>query len=143
VFYFKHKTHPGEAEDLAHDTIETFLRTDFQFRSKKDFLKVCYGFAHNILLAHYRKQGRRRTVELDWDVAAEETNVLGLTQVEMDTLLRQTYEAAEKLSDRDREILEIGLEDGEESKGNTFRVAFHRMGRRLKKIINPGEECND
>ncbi len=141
VFYFQRRVGFARAEDLAHDTLAAFwLREDFQFQEEGDFLRVCYGFAENILKAALRKDKSHLQDELQ-ESSTRESNAFGLNSVEMRICLDKLLEAAQDgLLQKDWELIEnyvtLNLSgDGRSQSSNRYRVALHRALGRWAKLV--------
>src|SRR5260370_32712539 len=80
LFYFFLGKGVSNPEDLAQETLMTVLsREDYQFEKAEDFLKVCYGFAKNILLEGYRANRKHAAGD---SVPAVESRVKGIQGLE-------------------------------------------------------------
>ena len=74
-------THKGvlNPEDMAQETLMTlWSRKDYHFDKEEDFLKVCYGFAKNILREGYRVSRKYAAEELDLSVESHVQGIQGL-----------------------------------------------------------------
>ncbi|HLK63076.1 MAG TPA: hypothetical protein VKU19_06530 [Bryobacteraceae bacterium] len=144
VFYFTRRLGELNAEDLAQQTLVAVLkRVDYQFEKEEDFLRVCYGFATNILKAAYRQGGRDAHVSLE-DFIPEPENRTSASGIEnaifLDDVLR---EGQRQLKKRDweliREAAEAQLDNQPHNypsgKENKFRVALHRARGKLAQVV--------
>src|SRR5437660_6335643 len=83
IYFFANHHGMPEAEDLAHETLaELWRREDYIFNSAEDFMKVCYGFANNILLTAKRRRPRHAAVPLQNTIPAAGGSIQGMEPLE-------------------------------------------------------------
>ena len=141
LFYFSQRM-AHRAEDLVQETLaELWRRDDYMFESEDQFLRVCYGFARNILSEARRHDRERISVELPEEFAPPSSKVLGLTQVELGVLLDQVWEKAKtQLRPKDWNVIHREIEPGDggpeaAKEGNARRVSLHRARKKLTRLI--------
>jgi DNA-directed RNA polymerase specialized sigma24 family protein len=144
VRYFTHRQRPAFAEDLAQQTLMAVLtRDDFQFEREEDFLRVCYGFAGNVLQQDYR-QRQRDQGELSHSDGrtGRASGGGGLEPVEARILLNEVLEiGTTQLRESDWELIQQAtlmnaseMPDGDDASiANKIRVRLSRARRRLAK----------
>lgn len=145
VFYFSRRHGLPNAEDLAHDTLMAiWIRDDFTFETKEQFLRVCYGFASRVSLYGYRQTRKHAAVALDPAMPARAAEAAGLIGVEVKVFLDEVCKAGESgLTDKDWELVH-SLMDGGRSElsarfgmgdANNFRVHLHRIREKLARLV--------
>jgi DNA-directed RNA polymerase specialized sigma24 family protein len=138
VFYFTRRRCKN-AEDLAQNTLMTmWQREDFCFEKQEDFLKVCYGFARNILHQGFRDDKKHAAEELTPSMEPSSPKVEGLLLQELRILLDQVGKRAKAdLSDEELALLiKVMQREGHEPPLSTkLRVKLHRIRKKLRKII--------
>src|SRR4051812_23237955 len=66
VGYFGRHVGSGTAEDLAQETLLALLtRSDYQIDGEQAFVRICYGFARNVLRTHHRRSLMQASVFAD------------------------------------------------------------------------------
>src|SRR5437764_6395485 len=79
IFFFSRRG-ASNPEDLAQDTLTALLsREDYEFEKEDDFLRVCYGFAKNILREGYRASRKHAAEE---SLVSIESRVRGIQGLE-------------------------------------------------------------
>jgi len=145
VFYFSRRHQRADAEDLAHDTLAALWdRNTYEFEREEDFLRVCFGFARQVMKAGFRKALKHAGEELDEQSAAPPgANAFGLNHAEMAVFLREVVEVGKsELRREDWDAIRIGSEparpgaaaeigDGDANRG---RVRLHRARRKLARL---------
>ena len=138
LIYFFSRRGASNPEDLAQETLMTvWSREDYEFEKEDDFLKVCYGFAKNILLEGYRVSRKHAAED---SVLAAESRVRGIQGLEdnevsvfleevcrhADTELREEeWAAIQAAIDRDRQDQPV---EGKQ------RVRLYRARKKLAKL---------
>jgi DNA-directed RNA polymerase specialized sigma24 family protein len=150
VFYFSRRLGVENAQDLAQQTLLVVLqRHDFTFEKEEDFLRVCYGFAGNILRASLRKDGKRGEVSLDSIAMEREDPSAGAKRLENAIYLQDVLRVGEEqLNEREWEIIGKAAEAQLESqpysygadKPNAVRVALHRARKKLEELTSGREK---
>ena len=70
-------------EDMAQETLMTrWSREDYEFEKDDDFLRVCYGFAKNVLREGYRTSLKHAAEELDLCVESPIQGIRGIQGLE-------------------------------------------------------------
>lgn len=144
IFYFSRRLGISNAEDLAHDTLAAvWSRDDYEFAHERDFLRVCYGFAANIL-----KQGVRGPYGrfiYSHDLTARPLpagEARGLKGAEINVFLEELRRKAEtELPEGDWDLIEeAAFDDGPSStaadpaEANRLRVRLHRARKKLARM---------
>jgi len=141
VFYFSRRHGRSNAEDLAQDTLAViWKRSDFNFESQEQFLRVVYGFASRISKQAYRRARKHGGDNLDTDVSARQPRLVGLAGAEVAVFFKDVCREGEAgLSDEDwqlvQKLMESDVSQVYESFGlsdsNGLRVRLHRIRRKL------------
>jgi DNA-directed RNA polymerase specialized sigma24 family protein len=136
-FYFSRRGRP-DAEDLVQRTFLAMIRSSFEFEKEEDFLKVCFGFARNILHEGRRESVRHLAGELDFDMAAPDSDAGGARATEARIFLAEVQNLIDtRLSEMEWELISQALEEnsvGREPPGVKSRVGLHRARQKLKKL---------
>jgi DNA-directed RNA polymerase specialized sigma24 family protein len=136
IFYFTRRFGIQNAEDLAQDTLlAIWTREDYEFAEREDFLKVCFGFARNILKEGYR-ENLKVSGEIEIDPEFEEVvpYVKGLKGPEVSAFLEQVKRCAEEeLAPKDQQLLDNAIKGNEDDGPNpgNIRVRLHRIRKKL------------
>jgi DNA-directed RNA polymerase specialized sigma24 family protein len=137
IYFFTGKG-VSNPEDMAQETLMTvWSREDYQFDNEDDFLKVCYGFARNILREGYRVDRKHAAEELDLSVESRVQRIQGLAGNEVSVFLEEVcrradaelqeeeWAAIRDAIDRDRQDHPV---EGKQ------RVRLHRARKKLAKL---------
>ena len=141
VTYFSRRYGREDAQDLAQETLAAVLqRDDYLFRDPEDFLRVCHGFARNVLKAAIRS----RAATEPWDDSAPlpERDTVRSSPDEalfLDEVLRtgkRRLEAEEWRLIREAAAAQMRNEpyDFEQKDANRMRVRLHRARKRLARF---------
>lgn len=140
VFYFSRRG-LSDPEDLAQETLATlWSRDDYEFEKEEDFLRICYGFARNILQKGYREEHKHAGDELDPATPAAAHDIGGAVKTETSILLAQVCRVgASQLQEKDWDLIQqaaisdrsaiankLNLGDA-----NNVRVRLHRARKKL------------
>jgi len=141
VFYFSH--HGGASpEDLAQETLKrlvAWLNAGNQIDGDSGFLKLCFGFARNVL-REARDSRIRPTESLEFDLAAPVNKTMGLNSNDSAVFVKEMLSL---LSPPDRELVLAAelmsplqlAERFSDSVGN-INVRVFRARERLRKLAN-------
>ncbi len=133
-------THRGivNAEDMAQDTLAALLsRQDYQFEKEEDFLRVCYGFAKNILREGYRTSRKHTAEELDSSVESPTQGIQGLKGSEVSVFLEEVCRRATvELQQEEWAAIQTAVNrDSQDQPADTNqRVRLHRARKKLAKL---------
>lgn len=137
VYFFTHKGILN-SEDMAQETLMTvWSREDYQFEKEDDFLKVCYGFARNILREGYRTDRKHTAEELDLSLKSRVQGIRGLAGTEVSVFLEEVRRRADaELDGEERAAIQAAIDrDSQDqpvdSKG---RVRLYRARKKLAKL---------
>lgn len=137
VRFFTHKV--LNPEDMAQETLMKLCsREDYQFENEDDFLKVCHGFARNVLLEGYRVSRKHAAEELDLSVESHVQSMQGLEGSEVSVFLEEVCRRAEvDLRKEEREAIQAAIHrDGQDHPVDTKqRVRLYRARKKLAKLI--------
>lgn len=144
IFYFCRRHARSEAEDLAQETLlALWNREDYEFEKEEDFLKICYGFARNILHEGYREAERHASAPLDASVPAAPHEWSGQRATESRMLLAEVCDIGQsRLRESDWKIIQQGATSDRASiaeefgmgDANNVRVRLHRARKKLAKL---------
>lgn len=137
IYFFTGKG-VSNPEDMAQETLMTvWSREDYQFENEDDFLKVCYGFARNILREGYRADRKHAAEELDLSVESRVQRIQGLAGNEVSVFLEEVWRRADaELDEEERAAIQAAIDrDSQDhpvdSKG---RVRLYRARKKLAKL---------
>jgi len=138
VFYFSRRHGIANPEDLAQETlIAVWSRDDYEIEKEEDFLKVCYGFARNILHEGYRESKNHVSCELDPMMESSAPGMKGLEGTELAVFLSEVCSRAEaELLREEWALIEaaVGRDADEGPASGKIRVKLHRARKKLAKI---------
>ncbi|MEI9975269.1 MAG: hypothetical protein WDO73_26340 [Ignavibacteriota bacterium] len=144
VFFFSRRHGISDAEDLAQETLAALLsREDYQFEKEEDFLRVCYGFANNILQAARRETSKSAGTALDFDAGSPIAITRGLNQAELNVYLNEVFRLGkDQLREVDWQLIQQSIVlDGDQTTGkdqssaNNERVKLHRARGKLARLV--------
>ena len=96
----------AEAEDLAGDVFLSALKSLRAYRGSVEQMRFwIFKMAHNIVIDHYRKASKRRTVNLDDVDVPDKTDIEEMTEKKLQ--MEALSKALDKLTPAQREV--IGL----------------------------------
>jgi DNA-directed RNA polymerase specialized sigma24 family protein len=125
-------------EDMAQETLMTlWSREDYQFEKEDDFLKVCYGFAKNILREGYRVNRKHAAEELDLSVESPSQGIQGLEGSEVSVFLEEVCRRANaELQQEEWAAIQAAIdrEREEHPVEGKQRVRLYRARRKLAKL---------
>jgi DNA-directed RNA polymerase specialized sigma24 family protein len=125
-------------EDMAQETLMAlWSREDYEFEKEDDFLRVCYGFAKNVLLEGYRASRKHAADELDLSVESPIQRIQGLEGSEVSVFLEEVCRRANaELQQEEREAIQAAIyRDGQgQPVGTKQRVRLYRARKKLAKL---------
>lgn len=125
-------------EDMAQETLTTlWSREDYEFEKEEDFLRVCYGFAKNILREGYRISRKHAAEELDPAVESPVQNVQGLGGSEVNVFLEEVCRRAEaELQQQEWATIQAAIDrdDHGQPVDSKQRVRLYRARKKLAKL---------
>lgn len=136
-------THKGilNPEDMAQETLTTlWARENYQFEKEEDFLRVCYGFAKNILREGYRINRKYAAEELDPSVESPEQGiqgVQGLEGSEVNVFLEEVCRRAEaELQQQEWTAIQAAIHRDNQGQpvDTKQRVRLYRARKKLAKL---------
>jgi DNA-directed RNA polymerase specialized sigma24 family protein len=138
LIYFFSRRGSSNPEDLAHDTLVTmWSREDYQFEKEEHFLRVCYGFAKNILREGYRTN-RKHAVEAPIDsVESSVRGIQGLEGDEARIFLEEVCRRADaELEEEEWAAIQAAVDRDSEDQPveGKQRVRLHRARKKLAKL---------
>jgi DNA-directed RNA polymerase specialized sigma24 family protein len=137
VQFFTHKD-VLNPEDLAQETLMTlWSRNDYLFDKEEDFLKVCYGFAKNILRDGYRVSRKYAAEELDLSVESHVQGIQGLEGSEVSVFLEEVCRRANtELQQEERAAIQAAIDREREDHPveGKQRVRLYRARKKLAKL---------
>ncbi len=139
LFYFFRRKGVPNPEDLAQETLLTvWVREDYQFDKEDDFLKVCYGFARNILQEGYRITRKHAAEELDISVDSRVRRIQGLEGNEVNVFLEEVCQRADaELQEEERAAIQAAVDRDSQDQPveGKQRVRLYRARKKLAKLI--------
>jgi DNA-directed RNA polymerase specialized sigma24 family protein len=125
-------------EDMAQETLmAVWSREDYQFENEDDFLKVCYGFARNILRDGYRVDRKHAAEELDLSVESPVQGVQGLEGSEVSVFLDEVCRRADaELQEEERAAIQAAIDRDSQDHPveSKRRVRLYRARKKLAKL---------
>lgn len=138
IFFFAH-SRMHNAEDLAQEVLAlVWRREDYNFGSDEEFLRVCYGFARNVLRAARREEARRASTRLEESHLKMESGSEQLNPAEISILYDQAVFIGEtRLRQDDWRLIQAIASDDKPGKPleNKKRVRLHRARKRLRRLL--------
>jgi len=123
---------------MAQETLmAVWSREDYQFENEDDFLKVCYGFARNILRDGYRVDRKHAAEELDDSVESPVQGIQGLEGSEMSVFLEEVCRRADaELQEEEREAIQAAIDRDSQDHPveGKRRVRLYRARKKLAKL---------
>jgi DNA-directed RNA polymerase specialized sigma24 family protein len=137
TYFFRGKGVPNP-EDLAQETLMTvWSRDDYQFEKEDDFLKICYGFAKNILRESYRTNRKHAAEGANVSVESRVRGVQGLEGNEARVFLEEVYHRADaELQEEERAAIQAAIDRDNQDQPveGKQRVRLHRARKKLAKL---------
>ena len=137
IFFFTRKG-ALNPEDMAQETLmRVWSREDYQFEKEHDFLKVCYGFAKNILLEGDRLSRKHGAEELGLSVKSRFQDIRGLKGSEVNVFLEEVCRRADaELQEEERAAIQAAIDRGGQDHpvDTKQRVRLYRARKRLAKL---------
>ena len=137
VYFFTGKGF-SNPEDMAQETLMTvWSREDYQFENEDDFLKVCYGFAKNILREGYRVSRKYAAEELNLSVESHVHGIQGLEGSEVSVFLEEVCRRANaELQQEERAAIQAAIDREREDHPveGKQRVRLYRARKKLAKL---------
>lgn len=138
LFYFFRRKGAPNPEDLAQETLlAVWAREDYQFDKEDDFLKVCYGFARNILQEGYRITRKHTADELDSSIAPRVRHIQGLEGNEVNVFLEEVCQRADaELQQEERAAIQAAVDHDSHDQPveGKQRVRLYRARKKLAKL---------
>ncbi len=138
IFFFAHSG-MYSAEDLAQEVLARVLRReDYDFADYEEFLRVCYGFAKNVLRSARREQARRAAIGLEESHLKVDFEGERLNPAEMAILYDQAVTIGEtQLRQEDWRLIQASASDEKQGPPlqNRDRVRLHRARKRLRRLL--------
>ena len=139
-----------EAEDLTGEVFVKMLESIGKFKFQGfPFTSWLYRIAHNVVVDHFRRKGRRPTVPLDTVLNAAGAGESELERhVQVNLSMVQLTEALDDLTELQREVISLrfasGLSVAETAravgrKENAVKALQHAGIRKLRRILAPPE----
>jgi hypothetical protein len=123
---------------MAQETLMTvWSREDYQFENEDDFLKVCYGFARNILRDGYRVDRKHAAEELDLSVKSPVQSIQGLEGSEVSVFLEEVCRRADaELQEEERAAIQAAIDRDSQDHPveSKRRVRLYRARKKLAKL---------
>jgi len=137
IFFFSRRG-ALNPEDLAQETLMmVWSREDYQFEKEEDFLKVCYGFAKNILLEGYRVNRKHAAEELDPSAEPRVRRIQGLEGNEVSVFLEEVRRRADtELQEEEWEAIQAAIDRDSQDRPvqRKQRVRLYRARKKLAKL---------
>jgi DNA-directed RNA polymerase specialized sigma24 family protein len=136
IFYFGQRTGYQNAEDLTQQTFTAIWSRNPEIQNAEDFLKLCYGFARNIVLAGLRDQRKHRAELVDPATPGPRRRVAGLLEAELDVFMHELEtNALVSLKPDERAMIEAIMKDEmpDLSLSGRLRVKLLRLRRKFAK----------
>lgn len=125
-------------EDMAQETlVALWSREDYEFEKEDDFLRVCYGFAKNVLLEGYRTNRKHAAEELDLSVESRIQGVQGLEGSEVSVFLEEVCRRADaELQQEERAAIQAAIhrDSKDQAVDTKQRVRLYRARKKLAKL---------
>ena len=137
------------AEDITEDVFLRMLKSIGTYKHRgHPFSSWLFRIAHNLVVDHFRKRGRDRSVPLDKVVA-----VVGVSGMDLDDYvqtklaMKEVHRAMEDLTDLQRQVISLrfagGLSVNETARAvgrneNAVKALQHAGIKKLRKILIPG-----
>jgi DNA-directed RNA polymerase specialized sigma24 family protein len=138
LVYFFSRRGASNAEDLAQETLMTvWSREDYQFEKEDDFLKVCYGFARNILFDDYRGSRKHATEAPVLSVESRVRGIQGLEGSEARVFLEEVCRRADsELQEEEWAAIEAAVDRDQQDQPveGKQRVRLYRARKKLAKL---------
>ncbi len=139
-----------EAEDLTSDVFLKMIESIGKFRFQGyPFTSWLYRIAHNVVVDHFRRKGRRPTTTLDAARHATDGSHADMERIaEIGWSMRQVSDAMESLTDLQREVITLrfaaGLSIMETAqvvgrRQNAVKSLQHAGIRKLRRAMAPPE----
>jgi hypothetical protein len=112
-------------------------REDFQFEKEEDFLKVCYGFAKNILREGYRVSRKHNAEDSLPAVKSRVKGIQGLEGNEVNLFLEQVCRRADaELQEEEWAAIQAATDRDSQDQPveGKHRVRLHRARKKLAKL---------
>lgn len=137
IFFFSRRG-ASNPEDLAQETLTAVLsREDYEFEKEDDFLRVCYGFAKNILREGYRASREQAAEESIVSVESRVRGIQGLEGNEARVFLEEIcrYAGAE-LQEEEWAAIQAAIDRDSQDQPveGKERVRLHRARKKLAKL---------
>jgi DNA-directed RNA polymerase specialized sigma24 family protein len=138
LFYFFRGKGVSNPEDLAQETLMTILsREDYQFEKEEDFLRVCYGFAKNILREGYRANRKHAAKESIVSVESRVRGIQGLEGNEASVFLEEVCRRADaELQEEEWAAIQaaVARDSQDQPVEGKQRVRLYRARKKLAKL---------
>jgi DNA-directed RNA polymerase specialized sigma24 family protein len=136
VAYFSRRGFTN-AEDLAHDTLSAIWERDYPCDRDEDFLKICYGFARNIIKEALREAGRVTEEFSEQNPPSSFEHVSRFSNAEISILLKEVQETgAAHLQPEEWAAIEAAMvaDDSTPPMPGMVRLRLFRARRKLEKL---------
>jgi DNA-directed RNA polymerase specialized sigma24 family protein len=138
LVYFFSRRGASNPEDLAQETLMTvWSRDDYQFEQEDDFLKVCYGFAKNILLEGYRVSRKQAAEGTILSVESHARGIQGLEGNEARVFLEEVCRRADaELREEEWAAIQAAVDRDQQDQPveGKQRVRLYRARKKLAKL---------
>ena len=142
---------PVEAEDITGNVFVKMLESIDSFRWQgHPFSSWLFRIAHNMVVDHFRRQARKKTVPLDAAQGVPGTSSADLhRQVEVSMAIQEVHGAMEGLTSLQREVISLrfaaGLSVSETAravrkKENAVKALQHAGLKKLRRLVSPERE---
>ena len=140
-----------DAEDITKDVFLKMLQSIGSFKWQgPPFSSWLFRIAHNLVVDHFRKKARKKTVDLEAAASATGATSYDLdSQLDLKLSVQQVYGAMEGLTELQKEVLTLrfagGLSVQETSvamrrKENAVKALQHAAIKKLRTILGTGPE---
>ena len=137
IFFFSRRG-ASNPEDLAQDTLTAVLsREDYEFEKEEDFLRVCYGFAKNILREGYRASRKYAAEESTVSVEPRVRGIQGLEGNEARVFLEEVCRRGDaELQEEEWAAIQAAIDRDSQDQPveGKERVRLHRARKKLAKL---------
>jgi hypothetical protein len=141
IRFFSQRGFAADAEDLTQRALTAMLASrSLDIDHADNFIRVCYGFGHNILHEARRERLRKSREVSEAAIPPPATPRPGMQDADSARFLEQVVEIGRaQLSESDRKVLEDLIAENEKeavsgAEANRFRVQLHRFRKKLAKL---------
>lgn len=140
---------PSAAEDITEEVFLRMLRSIGTYKHRgHPFSSWLFRIAHNLVVDHFRKKGRDKSVPLEKVVAVVGESTIDLDNyVQTKLAMREVNRAMENLTDLQRQVISLrfagGLSVNETAQAvgrneNAVKALQHAGIKKLRKMLMPG-----